>query len=512
MESSNTTKRVLYNSAYLYIRGAVSLFLGFYASRILLQNLGVDDFGLYGVVGGIIGFISFLNIAMSSSSSRYITYELAKGTLESQQKVFTAICIVHFSIALVTILLAESIGLWYISNVLVVPDGRIQAAHWVFQMSLLVAILNITQVPYNALVTAHEKMAFMSLWAALGDVLRFIAVVFLFFVNHDKLIAYSILFFAVNFVIAVGYRIYCKRFFHSCKLVKFRDKELYYQILSFASFTTFSSFAFIARQQGSILLINRFFGVAINAAGNLASMVSANVYGFTQNVVTAFKPQIIKNYATGDYNLMQNNISLCVKLSLAIYSLIAVPIFIEMDYVLDLWLVETPLYTSLFCRLTLLGCAFGLMNLVITIGIQATSNVKRNACHISSLALFSMIIMYFVFQCGGCVDWAFYIFVATEFFNLILSTNNLKRMIPQIRLLFIFRIIVKLLSVIVVSGFMAYWIRFILQTSPIFRLLLVVMLYWTLFLSLFYFIMFDNNTRKSLFNKLALKIKFHSDK
>ena len=236
-------KTIAINSFYLYMSSFFQLIVGLYTSRALLQALGVEDFGIYGVVGGIIGLLSFVNMAMSSASSRYLTFELANGIIDSQKRIFSVVFTVHVVIAILTLVLGETIGLWYVANKLVVPDGRIYAAHWVYQEAIFMSIINIIQVPYIASITAHEKMGFLSLWNSLNIFLKLVVIILLYLVFVDKLIFYSFLMAATSLFIGIGYFAYCKKYFDECVLLRVKDKSLFKEILSFAGFNAFSSFA-----------------------------------------------------------------------------------------------------------------------------------------------------------------------------------------------------------------------------------------------------------------------------
>jgi len=501
----NAKKTIAKNTVYLYIRSFISLFIGLYISRVLLQTLGVEDFGLYGVVGGIVALLSFVNLAMSSASSRYLTFALAQSNLDYQKKVYSATFYVHLVIALFTLLIAETIGMWYLCEKLVVPEGRMTAAHWVYQMSILVALINITQVPYNAAITAHEKMGFSSFWGVVSDILRLLAVLLLFIIDADKLIAYSIFIFCVNFITAVGYRIFCIKHFEECRLVRFKDKQLIKELLSFASFSAFNSFSLVIRNYGTVILINKFFGVIMNAAGNVASMVSGNIVGFTQNVVNAFRPQIVKSYANNNISEMQNNINNCSKFCIALYSMIAVPAFIEVSYLLQLWLVEVPLYSNIFCRINLIGCLFSLNNMILVIGIQATSKVKNNSIQICTLSFVSIVINFICLILGANVFNIFAIAAFTEFCIMCISLRNLKKLVPDFLVKVYFIQFFKVLSVVIISGAIIYFISALISASFI-RLILTTLAYEILFSLLFYHFMLDIQTQKMIINNIQKKI------
>ena len=504
---NNEKKTIAKNTLFLYSRSFITLFIGLYISRALLHILGVEDFGLYGVVGGIIALLSFINLAMSSASSRYLTVALARSDLYTQRKVYSATFYVHFVIALFTLVVGETIGLWYLCEKLVVPEGRMTAAHWVYQMSILVTIINITQVPYNAAITAHEKMGFSSIWSVVCEILRLLAVLLLSIIDSDKLITYSIFIFIVNLTGAIGFRIYCVKHFEECHLISVKDNHLIKELLSFASFSAFNSFSLVVRNYGYVLLINKFFGVIMNASGNIASMVSGHIVGFTQNVVNAFRPQIVKSYAKNDIIGMQNNINNCSKFCIALYSMLAVPAFIEVFYLLQLWLAEVPTYSDIFCRINLVGCLFSLINMILVIGIQATSKVKTNSIQICLLSIVSILINLVFLLLGANVFNIFIIVSLTEFSIMCTSLGNLKKLIPDFNIKNFIYLLLKVLTIVIISGFIVYSLSFVFSMS-ILRLILTTITYEILFSLLFYFFMLDTQTQNMVKRIVRQKIKF----
>ncbi len=498
-------KRIALNTIYLYSKGFIALFIGLYISRVLLHQLGVVDFGLYGVVGGIIGLLSFINTAMTSTSSRYITFALAKDDKDYQKLVFSATFYIHLAIALFLLFLAETIGLWYLNTKLEVPEERMGAASWVYQMSIIIAMINITQVPYNATILAHEKMGFMSIWGIISDFFRLFSVLILTLITYDKLIFYSLLTLIVNIVSALGNRIYCKKFFSECKFCKVKNKKLLFEMFSFAGYSCFNSFSLVIRNNSIVLLINKFFGVIMNASGNIAGMVSGNIAGFTQNVVSAFRPQIVKSYAVNDINEMQNNINNCSKYCIALYSMLAVPAFIEISYLLQLWLIEVPIYSNIFCRINLIGSLFSLNNMILVIGIQATSKVKRNSIQICILSIISICVNLIFLFLGANVFTVFVIVAFTEFLIMCVSLSNLKSLIPGFNITVFSKQIANNLFIVILSGAIVYTLSLIYQSSFL-RLVITTLSYEIIFSLLFYHFMLDIQTQKMIINNIQKKI------
>lgn len=494
-------KTIAKNTTYLYISSILQLFLGLYTSRVLLQTLGVSDFGLYGVVGSIVTLLSFLNLALGSSSSRYLTYELANGNISQQTKVYSAVFGAHLILAIGIVILAETIGLWYICNKLVIPQGRFTAALYVYQTSVFIGFINIIQVPYNALVNAHEKMGFSSWWNSLNNILKFVGVISLYWVTFDKLIYYSILMLFLNLFVFVGFWQYCQRNFIECRIVKNIEKSLFRGILTFAGYSTFSSSSYLIRSQGITILINKFFGVIMNASANIANMVSGYITNFTQNVITAFRPQIIKSYAQGEIAEMQNNINLCMKACIAIYSLMAIPIGIDMKYILTLWLGNVPTSSDLFCRIALCGNLFGLINMVILVGIQATSKIKTNSLLISLITLFSLIITFILLLIGMNTYIVFVMHALTEFIIMMTSMFNLKKLIPHFKMSQCCLLITRLLFVILIAASLTTGILFCIDSSFI-RLVIVTICYTFIFGILFWYSMLDRILRQNILNRV----------
>ena len=302
---------------------------------------------------------------------------------------------------------------------------------------------------------------------------------------------------SVTVLIALGYFIYCRRKFDECFVVKVQDAKLFKDVLSFAGFSAFTSFASALRTQGANLLINRFFGVVLNAAGSVSTMVSGYIISFTSNIITAFRPQIVKSYAVQDYDKMSDYIKLCMSCCLGMFTMIAVPIFLEMDYVLTLWLGIVPQYAVEFCQISLVGAMFGLLNMTALIAIQATSHVKMNSIYISIASLLSVAVLFICFQLGSKPYSAYIIYSATELAILALSIWNAKKLIPELTIFSILSGIAKIFFIMLLSGAVAWWLT-CLQGSSLFRLFLVILIYNLLFCLSFFFFILTEDVRQQI--------------
>lgn len=396
----------------------LSIIVSLYTSRIVLQTLGVEDYGIYGVVGGIVTMFSFLNSSMAGATSRFLTFEMGKGDEERLKSTFSSALIIHIGIALLVLILAETIGVWFLNNKLVIPEGRMDAAHWVLQFSILGMIVGFTQVPYNATIIAHEKMDIYA-YVELVNVFLKLGIVYLLNIgNLDKLVLYAFLVLLVNVIVAIIYRIYCLRHYEECKFKFNFNKDISKSLLSFSLYNLFGNMGVVVNTQGTNFVINMFFGVIYNAAASIGTIVSNVVTGFASNVMTAFRPQITKSYALDDIPQFQSLILWAIKSMLLIYSLIAIPIGFAINEVLSIWLKEVPTYADVFCKLLLISTFFETLRFVIIVGIHATGAVKFASLSTGIIFILNPFIIFLLFKMNLSPAYAY---TSVIFVNIILS-------------------------------------------------------------------------------------------
>lgn len=408
-DNSANNKRIAKNTMMLYIRMFISMAVSLYTSRVILQTLGVEDYGIYNVVGGLVGMFSFINATMSGATSRFLTFELGTGNNEKLKKTFSSAFWVHVIIAAAVFVLCETVGLWFLNNKMVIPEDRMLAAQIVFQFSILSTIVSITQVPYNAILIAHEKMDIYAYVELVNVFLRLGILYILVIGNIDKLILYGFLVLAVSVGIAMFYRFYGIRHYDECKVQFKWYPEIIKPMLSFSGWDFFGNMAVTARTQGVAMLINVFFGPLMNAAAGVAASVQGAVMGFANNITTAVRPQIIKYYAQGDYVSMGRLINNSCRLNFFILALLMTPLCGEIDYVLHIWLGNVPEYASIFCVLTLLFAAIGNMSFLVVTGIHATGKIIRPSLINGSLYIMVIPASYFAFKMG-LPAWTSYLF------------------------------------------------------------------------------------------------------
>ena len=347
-------KRIAKNTMFLYFRMILILGVTLYTSRVVLAELGVVDYGIYNVVGGVVVMFSFINSSMSTATQRFLTYELGRGDFKRLSATFSASLNVHIMLGLIIMLLAETIGLWFVNEKLVIPPERMIAANVVYQCSILSFFINITQVPYNASLISHEKMnvyAYLSIVDAVGRLLLAYALVLS---DSDNLICYAILILLLQVFLRVLYRTYCIRHYKECRFSLFWDKDLYKSLTSFAGWNLFGSIAWLFRGQGLNIILNLFYGPTLNAAKGISDKVSHSVMGFIRNFNIAMNPQITKIYAAGDIAGMENLCFRGSKFAFLLLFMITLPVIVNIDYILHLWLVKVPEYTEGFVCLILI--------------------------------------------------------------------------------------------------------------------------------------------------------------
>ena len=361
----------------LYIRMLLIMAVTLYTSRVVLEVLGVEDFGIYNVVGGVVTMLGFINSSLSGATSRFITFELGRGNDGNLKKVFRCAVSVHYLLAIVILFLGETIGLWFVLEKMVIPPERMTAALWVYQCSIVTIIVSIISAPYNALIIAHERMSAFAYISIIEAVSKLLIVFLLKGIPYDKLIVYAILLVVLQISIRFLYTIYCNRHFSESSARYLWDKDLSKKIFAYAGWTMNGNLAIVGYTQGLNILLNLFFGPTVNAARGIAVQIQNAVQLFFVNFQMAVRPQIIKSYASGDLDYMHKLIVNSSKYSFYLMLLISVPILVNTKYILHLWLGVVPAHTVSFTRLMLLVCMnYALSNSTLT-AIHATGDLKK---------------------------------------------------------------------------------------------------------------------------------------
>lgn len=377
---SNTSvnnKRIVKNSIALYFRMLLVIVVTLYTSRMVLHTLGVEDYGIYNVVGGVVVMLGFLNSSLSGAGSRFITFALGKENLDEVGKTFSTFLFIHVLLAVLILVLAETFGLWFVHNKLVMPAERMTAALWVYHASVLAAVVSILSVPYNSLIIAHERMSAFAYISLIEVILKLLIVYLLIYLPIDKLAIYAVLVLLVQVFIRFIYNSYCIRHF-----VESKEKPRYYpmqfkSIILYASWTLNGNIAVIGYTQGLNILLNLFFGPSVNAARGVAVQVDSAIKQFVAGFQTAVSPQIIKSYASEDLNHMHQLIIALSKYGVYLVLLIVFPLYICINPILHIWLGDVPEHTANFIRIMLLIAVIEPLRGAITSGIHATGDIKK---------------------------------------------------------------------------------------------------------------------------------------
>ena len=393
-------KRIVKNTIYLYVRMLILMLVSLYTSRIILKILGVEDFGIYNVVGGVVVLFSFLNNALAGATQRFLNYEIGIGEGNKLKLVFSSSIFAHVLIIAGIILLSETIGLWFVSTQLNIPEERQSVVFWVYQLSIIVFCLNIIKAPYNAVLIAHEKMDFYAYFSIMEVLLKLGVVYLLLYIPYDKLITYSTLLVGVNLLVTLSYMYYSVRKFPYSKLSLNFDKSLVRQIFNFSMWSCYGNLSNVVSTHGLNFVLNAFFGVIANASMGIATQVTAAIGGFVGNFQTAVNPQLIKLYAAKNIKEMTSLIFYSSKMSFFLYFIMLSPVLLNMDYILHLWLGEVPQYASFFCQLMILDQLLFTMSGPLWVSAQASGIIKVYMLVVGTLNMISLPLAY-VFMLMG---------------------------------------------------------------------------------------------------------------
>lgn len=456
-DTSANNKRIAKNTLLLYIRMLFMLVISLYTSRVILNTLGVVDYGINNVVGGVITMLGFLTGSLGAASSRYITYDLGKGDIAVMKKTFGNILTIHFILAAIILVISETLGLWFMSTQLQIPSERETAAMWVYQFSIFSSVLTVISVPYNATIIAHEKMSAFAYISIADAVLKLLIVYLLVVIPYDKLIIYAILFFCIQVFDRIVYGVYCSRHFAETHTRLRYDGKLFREIFAFAGWTMNGNLAAIGYTQGLNILLNIFFGPAVNAARGIAVQVQGVCQQFCSNFQMALNPQLTKNYAQGDLDNMHRLLVKSSKFSFYILFFIVLPLMFKAEFVLKLWLGIVPEHTVPFLRLILIvGLLYSLSNPII-VSIHATGKLKKFQLIEGTMLLTIVPIAYILLKFFGIRPE--YVFVVHIVVELCTQYARLRIVLPMIdmKLEDYFRSVIKpILLVVILSPWLPY--------------------------------------------------------
>ena len=457
MEDNN--KRILKNTVYLYMRQFVIMALSFFTTRIVLEKLGASDYGVNNVVGCFVSMFTVLNSILQTGTRRFLSLNLGKGDALVLKDTFSTAFVIHLIVGTFVVVLLETFGIWFLNSQLNIDSGRMVAANWVFQFSVLTVFLSITQTPYTAAVTSHENFsiyAFMSIFETVAKV----AVLFLLiFIPGDKLIIYSALLLGVSAINISVYRVYCIRKFPECQFTLKVNHNLLKEMVRFSGWSVIANVFQVGNTQGVSILLNIFFSTLVNAARGLATTVTFTISQFVNGFIIAAEPQLVKYYGANDREHFEKLVFNITQYTLFLLAIFAVPVFMEIDYVLKLWLTEVPQYTSEFIKITIISSLLVNSYIMIDKAIIASGHIKQMALIGNTIPVIQLPLVYIFLKLGYSPVVTYIITLVPQFLGMFANLWISKHYINFPSGRFFFQIMVKNSLFIIIACIIPYIVR-----------------------------------------------------
>lgn len=501
-----SNQRIAKNSVFLTIRMVIVLAISLYTTRAILKVLGVEDYGVFNVVCGFVSMFAFLNTSMSNAIQRFFNYELGKCGVEGANKVYCTSLHIQFILAIIIVIFAEGLGLWYLHYKMVIPEGRELAAEWIFHFSILSFLFVIMQAPYTAAVLAHEKMDFYAFVSVLDVFLKLGIVLILPLFSIDKLILYGFLFSLISVMNCCIYYLYCRKYFPEIQYKRFYDKSLFKSMLSFSGWNLFGSFSGVMKEQGVNLVINFFFGPVINAARGVAAQVNGGLQSFVTNITIPVRPQVVQSYAQGNINRTMHLTFSISKLSCCFLMMMAIPISLEVDYVLSLWLDNNvPEHAGMFTIIILITSLVNNLNSAISGVVHATGIMKNYQLWGSLISISSVPISYLLVKFYPVPELAFLAVLICSSLGHLVCLFVVRHLVGLSILEYLKEVVWPIIIVFVISSSISFSVHFLLN-GGILRLFLVALVsFISVSISLF-FLGFNSNERDLFMNMLKTVI------
>lgn len=400
MNQEANNKRIAKNTLLLYFRMILIMLVSLYTSRVILAELGVEDFGIYNLVAGVVVLFSFLSNALVTATQRYLSVAIGKGDKQYIQAIFSTSLLSHLILILLIIVAAETAGLWFVNAQLEIPDGRMYATNVIYQLAILTTCVNIIRIPYNASIIANERMSFFAYVSVVETFLKLFIVWALAIIPGDKLIIYSLLFLFVTIAINIAYWYYCYKYLVANRFILKSDKKLLKELTSFSGWNLFGGLADVGYKQGTNIILNLFFGVTVNAALGVTNQIRNAIFSFVANLQLAANPQIVKSYTAGDAEYFNTLVYRISKYSYFLMLILTLPIIVNIDLLLEIWLINPPKYTATFAELTLIFCLVDSLTGPLWVAMQAGGKIQRFQIVTSMCLLLNLPISYLFLSYG----------------------------------------------------------------------------------------------------------------
>jgi len=488
--------KIVKNTLYLYSRQLFTLFLSLYTSRLTLQVLGVTDFGIFAAVGGVTAFLAILTSSLSNSTQRFLTFALGKKDHELLNRAYISGVEIHISLSLLLLLLAETIGLYFFYTKMVLPTDRLDISFWVFQFSILTVIVNIITAPHYAEIVAHEDMGVFALFSVFDAILKLSSVTLLFYISYDRLFVYSVFVFVIQAILRTSILAYCKWKYAECYLKMFFDRQLCQSMLSLTSWNFVSNLGVMGFVQGTNIMLNTFFGTAINAAYSISFQAYFGIRNFTSSFQLASNPQIVKLYSEDNLEEMKKLLMSVCKFSFYLVFILSFPIIMNSDLILSVWLKDVPTHTQHFFILLLAFSYFEVIGYPLDIAAQATGNVKNYSIAVCCLYLSILLFSYVAYQLGAIPETIIYVAIILAFISIVVRAIFLQNLIKMRLYIFFKKSLLKPLEVILVVCPIIVFLKIMLGSLAITASLLFFFAIFLFEVAVIYMIGLEGEERK----------------
>ncbi len=499
-------KRIAKNTIFLYLRMLIVLVVSLYTSRIILNTLGVEDYGINNVVAGFVSLFGFLNATLSSSIQRFYNFEGAKNGSTGYKQVYITAMIIHIIIAAIILVVLESIGLWYVNKIMVIPDERLNAAKTLFQTSVISMLFVLLQIPFIGVIMAKEHMNFYAFTSIIDVLLKLIVVILFQFIPYDKLIIYGLLSLSISIINFILYFGYCKRKF---KEIKFEFKYypiLFKSILGFSGWNLLGTFAFMLKGQGINMLLNLFFGPVINAARGIAFQVNSAISGFSQNITVAFRPQIVNSYAKNFFSNVKHLMYTESRICFMLIATLITPLIIDIDYVLYIWLGSAvPEWTNVFTELVLIDLLVCTLNTPCTQVVWATGKIKQYQIGSSIVSLSLLPLCWGLLKIGLNASSVFVATIVISVINQIVCLVITSKVFNISFSNYIKSVILPCLTFLIIIPILPYLVNKNMEMSLL-RLILTIVCDVIIAIPLCYYLGINKQQRKVIKNIIVNKI------
>lgn len=485
--NADNNRRIAVNTIMLYIRMFITLIVGLFTSRVILDNLGVEDYGIYNLVGGFVAMFNILRSGLVSATQRFITYDLGRGDITELNRTFSTCVLIYIVISFLVILIAESIGPWFIENKLVIPSERYIAALWTFQLSLVMLVFSLISFPYNSLIISHERMTAFAYISIYEVVAKLVLTYLLYISPYDKLIIYSILMCIVQITVPILYMVYCWKHFEESKVQWSVNWSKVKEIYSFTGWAMLGGFASVGLTQGVNVILGMFFSPVVNAARGIAVQVQGIVNSFVGNFQMAMDPQIVKSYARGDVDYMQKLVFSSSKFSFFLLFILSLPLMFVADKLLSLWLVKVPEDSALFLRLIMITTMYDAISNPFAKAIQATGHIRKYQIVFSTFLILVVPISYLVLKFGADAYIVFVVHIILGFIamcsRIILALHAINIPLKS----FLNNVICPILIVSVLSIAVSYTIWLFMPEGFMYVFIMIIITILIVMISIYFF-------------------------